>query len=173
MRIKLSVGSKLATSMIVTIITFGSLAVFIVFQYVSKIAFNTAIILSLVILSAMMASILTIYLIIIYLFQPLKKIIKFSETIGMPNYGQKIDIMTGDEFEYLALKLNETSQRLFKNKQNIEKKIADRTNDLEKINKFMVGRELKMIELKKQLIESSGGDSKKELKKITWKLGLR
>jgi C4-dicarboxylate-specific signal transduction histidine kinase len=36
-------------------------------------------------------------------------------------------------------------------RENLEDKIKKRTSDLEKTNKFMVGRELKMMELKKEI----------------------
>ena len=46
----------------------------------------------------------------------------------------------------MSSKLNNTIK-------NIEKKIAERTTSLEKVNKFMTGRELKMVELKKKIID--------------------
>ena len=46
--------------------------------------------------------------------------------------------------------------QIFLNQQQIvEQKLLEKTNDLEKLNKLMVGREIKMIELKKELIDKS------------------
>jgi C4-dicarboxylate-specific signal transduction histidine kinase len=46
--------------------------------------------------------------------------------------------------------------QIFLNQQQItEQKLLEKTNDLEILNKLMVGRELKMIELKKQLADKS------------------
>lgn len=46
--------------------------------------------------------------------------------------------------------------QIFLNQQQIvEQKLLEKTNDLEKLNKLMVGREIKMIELKKELIDKT------------------
>ena len=41
--------------------------------------------------------------------------------------------------------------KLKENIEGVEQKVKDRTKELETLNKYMVGRELKMIELKKQI----------------------
>jgi len=51
-------------------------------------------------------------------------------------------------------KLQKALDNLEKEKSKTDKKIQERTEDLEKINKLMTGRELKMIEYKKILAET-------------------
>ena len=53
-------------------------------------------------------------------------------------------------------KLRKAMEELEKSKRNIEGQVARRVRQIARINKAMVGRELKMIELKKQLEELRG-----------------
>jgi C4-dicarboxylate-specific signal transduction histidine kinase len=108
-------------------------------------------ILGLFVFLAALVSVVVIFFIVGFFMRPLAKLRKFAEVVGTGDKIQKVDIKTGDELEVLGHSLNKMSDRLFKNRQNIEKKIKDRTKQLEKINKSMTGRELKMVELKKQI----------------------
>ena len=43
------------------------------------------------------------------------------------------------------------AEELEKSKRNIEKQVKKRTEETEKLNQFLIGRELKMIKLKNKL----------------------
>ncbi len=73
--------------------------------------------------------------------------------IGKGNLRHQIEIESKDEIGELAIAFNTMAKNLDKSRMGIEKKVAQRTAELEKLNKFMVGRELKMIELKKELLK--------------------
>lgn len=65
----------------------------------------------------------------------------------------KVDIDSSDEIGLFAIDFNKMTSTLKDSIENTEKKVKERTADLEKLNKFMTGRELKMIELKKKIEE--------------------
>lgn len=56
-----------------------------------------------------------------------------------------------DEIGQLAEAFNVMAAKLTKLYEGLEMKVKDRTKELEKDNKMMVGRELKMVELKKEI----------------------
>ncbi len=57
------------------------------------------------------------------------------------------------EFKKENQKSKKISKELNQVKSNIEKKIKERTEELQKLNNVMIGRELKIVELKKKIIE--------------------
>lgn len=63
----------------------------------------------------------------------------------------RIEINTNDEFEDLAHGFNAMAMALKESHENIEQRVVKRTEQLNQSNKKMIGRELKMIELKKQI----------------------
>ena len=67
------------------------------------------------------------------------------------SYDKNVKIKTNDELGELGKNFNQMTMSLKKSRSNIEKKVAERTADLEKLNKSMTGRELKMVELKKKI----------------------
>ncbi|MBI5613318.1 HAMP domain-containing protein [Candidatus Gottesmanbacteria bacterium] len=80
--------------------------------------------------------------------------------VGKGDLSQEVSIRANDEIGDMAQGFNAMLVQLRSYRDDMEKKITDRTNDLEKrtrevedINKLMVGREIKMIELKKKLSE--------------------
>jgi len=83
--------------------------------------------------------------------KPLAKLKEFSLSLSQGHLDQQIKITTGDELEDLAKVLNSMAKNLKTSRMDIEKKIKDRTAQLEKLNQAMVGRELKMVELKKKI----------------------
>jgi HAMP domain-containing protein len=66
------------------------------------------------------------------------------------NLNYKVMIDSNNEIGQLAKNFNQMSDKLQKSKIGIEEKIEERTGQLEKLNRSMIGRELKMIELKKK-----------------------
>lgn len=69
----------------------------------------------------------------------------------------KSDIRTAitshDEFEDLSHAFNHMAEELEGGRVNIEKKVAERTAELERMNRIMMNRESKMIELKEKVRE--------------------
>ncbi|MFC1756760.1 HAMP domain-containing protein [Patescibacteria group bacterium] len=85
--------------------------------------------------------------------RPLDKLTKGAGIIAKGDLGHEINTKSKDELGDLSRAFDKMTVSLKKSRVNIEKQIADRTARLEKINKTMVGRELKMIELKKEILE--------------------
>ena len=76
-----------------------------------------------------------------------------NELYSSGDLEQNLKITRKDEIGVLKEGFNEMVVDLKESKVNIENKVAERTADLEKLNKYMTGRELKMIELKKRIKE--------------------
>lgn len=85
--------------------------------------------------------------------KPINVLIQATKEIAGGNLKGKVEINTKDEIGELAISFNEMADQLQESKKDIESKVAERTAELEKTNKYMVGRELKMIELKKRVAE--------------------
>jgi len=96
-----------------------------------------------------------------------RPIIKLTETaykIGKGNLDTKIEIKLNDEIGELASTFNKMAQNLKIQKENLEDKVVERTKELEtrvgelqRFKKIVVGRELKMVELKKKIKELEDG----------------
>lgn len=82
---------------------------------------------------------------------PINELKSTVEQIVSKNVYKKVDIRSNDEIGDLAKIFNHMNDNLRAERINLEKKVASRTKELETLNKYMVGRELKMIELKKQI----------------------
>ena len=88
----------------------------------------------------------------------LKKFITVSKQVSSGNLDVKLDINSKDEIGFLAKNFNAMIFSLKKSRIDIEKKVLERTKDLENINKYMAGREIKMIELKEKIKKLEKGD---------------
>jgi C4-dicarboxylate-specific signal transduction histidine kinase len=93
--------------------------------------------------------------------KPLDLFAKASEDIAVGNFKKIEDLNTGDEFEDLGKAFNKMSSGLKEASEEMEKKVQKRTSDLEQVNTAMVGRELKMIELKKEISDLKVKEDKK------------
>ena len=85
--------------------------------------------------------------------EPLIQLKQATEKISRGHLDVPIEIKSKDELGELATSFNEMVASLKESKSDIEKKINKRTKGLKKLNQYMVGRELKMIELKKEISE--------------------
>jgi methyl-accepting chemotaxis protein len=112
--------------------------------------------------SKMVAGVVVVLIIIIVLLGILipymltKRIILLKEIsmeIAKGNLGKRAETGSNDEIGQLAIAFNEMTDKLQQSLSGIEKKVEERTAELEKTNKFMVDRELKMVELKKRITE--------------------
>jgi methyl-accepting chemotaxis protein len=122
----------------------------------SDIAFSSAVasaIRQLLIISGSLLFLLLIILLLINFFviRKIKKLTKVTKKIKEGEVDDRVEIESKDEIGELGESFNEMVSQLQESKNNIEKKVQERTADLEKMNSFMVGRELKMIELKKRI----------------------
>lgn len=106
--------------------------------------------------------------------KPIYKITEGVREIGKGNFNVKVDVVSHDElgelvnvFNQMAAKISQNqtelaqyNEELAEYNKDLEKKVSERTikyeeknNELNKMNSFMVGRELKMVELKKEIDE--------------------
>jgi C4-dicarboxylate-specific signal transduction histidine kinase len=116
-------------------------------QLSSGIAFT----LSLIALVAMALIALIIYLLISAFLQPLIKL-RQSITAFDSGTNQQIEVVdTNDEIGDLSRSFAQMTEHLREAISHTESKVKRRTAELRKTNQYMIGRELKMIELKKRL----------------------
>jgi len=87
------------------------------------------------------------------LLKPLSQFQKVANDVIGGNLNAKIEIKSKDEVGQFAANFNKMTATLRGSLENTESKVSERTADLEKLNKYMTGRELKMIELKKRVAE--------------------
>lgn len=92
------------------------------------------------------------------MFAPLQALQTEVQKINAGNYDVRVDVNSGDELAEVGKAFNEMGEKLRVSYRGLEAKVAEKTQilnekvaDLEKLNKLMVGRELKMMELKKEL----------------------
>ena len=100
------------------------------------------------------------FLVRFLLLKPINQIRKVTRELGQGNLDRRVVIGNKDEVGELAGSFNDMAGKLKESRENLEDKIKKRTADLEKTNKFMVGRELKMIELKKELAALKSANKK-------------
>jgi C4-dicarboxylate-specific signal transduction histidine kinase len=117
-------------------------------------AFSIALTLSMFVLAAALSAFILIYILIGQILKPLKNLKETAEEISRGDYRESTTYKTGDELEDLSKIFNKMTRKLIEHKDDTERKIKERTQQLEKLNKFMVGRELKMIKLKKEIKEN-------------------
>jgi HAMP domain-containing protein len=86
---------------------------------------------------------------------PLDKLNEGAEILGSGELDYRIELKSGDEIEDLANSLNLMADRIQESQLTLEKRVRERTvalkekvDELEKFNMDMVGREMRMIELK-------------------------
>jgi len=122
----------------------------------------------LVVLVTLIGSIIAMILLMrIVIIKPLKKVTHGLEQVKKGELNVKIDIRAKDEFGDIAEIFNTMTEDLEKSRKTLEEysktleqKVGERTaqlnsklNELERMNKLMVDRELKMVELKKEIEE--------------------
>ena len=105
-----------------------------------------------ILLAAVLAAVLIYWLVRRFL-KPLSQLKETVEEISAGNLDKDININTKDEIGDLSHSFGNMLKALKSSKENIEKKVQQRTAQLEKMNKSMIGRELKMVDLKKEINE--------------------
>lgn len=99
-----------------------------------------------------------LYILYFSLIRPLGKLKEATKKIATGDLDQKLEIRSRDEVGDLSAGFNQMAADLKESRANIEQKVADRTDELQKLNKFMTGREIKMIELKDRVKELEDQD---------------
>lgn len=104
-----------------------------------------------------------LYLLFYFLIiKPISVMQKAIYQVGMGDYSQQIQVKSNDEIGELSKSYNLMTSWLKQSTVDIEAKIEKRTKELERLNGFMVDRELKMIELKKQIKDLKASDANKK-----------
>jgi hypothetical protein len=97
---------------------------------------------------------------LVYLTSTLKELETFA--VELPKGGERAVFITGSldrEVVNLSQSLNEASEKMYGSKSELEKsqeEMAKRVNELEKFFELTVNREVKMVELKKELKKYKG-----------------
>ncbi len=103
-----------------------------------------------VVFAAIFAGVI-ISLLITRLSRPLSDLTQAAEDISAGNLKTRVEIRSEDEIGKLAEAFNEMINQLVSSREHVEEQVKERTEELEKLNQSMVGRELKMVELKKEI----------------------
>ncbi len=151
-------------SRVVFVSKVSDLPFYIVADRSARVSTNTALDISLVVaFCAIFAAILCLFLIrfaINKFIRPMRQIIDVFDAFSRGDLSQRILIDSDDEVGDLVKKFNKMADILEKRLGDVEADIYKRTVQLEKLNKSLVGRELKMIDLKGELANLK--DNKKE-----------
>ncbi|MDE2588362.1 MAG: HAMP domain-containing protein [Patescibacteria group bacterium] len=146
---------------------------FLVTRTPVKIAFapavNSAIIIAGLLLPIIIVVNAILLLFILELLRPILLIGQVAEDIAKGNLTKRVPHTGNDEIGWLADSFNRMADTLQELYEGLEKKVLDKTKELsekmedaEAMNSFMIKRELKLIELKKQIAELKQQISEKE-----------
>ena len=86
-----------------------------------------------------------------FILKPVSILSHVTKEITKGNFGQQVLTRSTTEIGDLTNNFNKMATKLKESILDTEQKVAERTAELEKLNHFMTGREIKMIELKQQL----------------------
>jgi C4-dicarboxylate-specific signal transduction histidine kinase len=118
-------------------------------QSVSRVAYLIA---GFVVMAAFSATVL-LWVVISRSLRPLYSFQKASVKVGKGDYDVSLNENSSSEFRELSMAFNKMARNIRKSHRETEEKIRERTKDLEKMNKLMIGREMKMVEFKKRIQE--------------------
>jgi len=83
--------------------------------------------------------------------RPIVALEKGAKEITAGDLTKRVEVDTDDEIGELSKSFNEMAAKVQASTQSLEEKIQERTGELQKLNRYFVGRELKMVELKKEI----------------------
>lgn len=106
-------------------------------------------------------SVIIYIMVSVFVLKPVLSLKKATNEIANGNLDQILTIESDDELGALARSFNKMAAELKESTENIETKIAERTKELEKLNSFMIGREIAMIDLKKRIKDLETKDANK------------
>jgi C4-dicarboxylate-specific signal transduction histidine kinase len=136
---------------------------------ISNRAIKPAILIASIQICGTFIAIIIMYFLITKFLYPLTKLQSIAENISNEKFDQTLPFTTNDETNQLGNALVSMSSKLKKSYDTLNENVASKTvelqhkmEDLEKANSQMVGRELRMIELKKQIeeLEKKLGENK-------------
>jgi HAMP domain-containing protein len=116
----------------------------------------------------------SLYFLVSFFIKPIKSLLEGVQEISKGNLDYKVKVSTKDEigdlagaFGQMTIDLKRSKKELEEYNAKLEQQVADRTNDLsqkmselERMNKTMIDRELKMVELKKKISYLEGATPK-------------
>jgi len=117
------------------------------------VAYDIALGISVMVLLSIIVVAILIYIMISNFLEPLTRLRKSIQQFGQGDVANIESIDTKDEVGDLSRAFIELSEKLQKAVNETERKVRLRTKELSKVNRYMIGRELKMIELKKSLAD--------------------
>ena len=82
---------------------------------------------------------------------PLKHLLVSLKNVSEGLKNQKIKVESGYEVSEISKAFNSMTEKIDSSQEHLEKQIMSRTKELEEVNTFLIGRELRMIELKKEI----------------------
>ncbi|MBI5044630.1 MAG: HAMP domain-containing protein [Candidatus Levybacteria bacterium] len=112
-----------------------------------------------------MAAIAVLFVLQKVFIKPVINLTNSAQALSKGDFSKRIDVTSRDEIGMLGTSFNEMMTKLKDYQESLEQKVTERTKQLEdaqvlqvkqleeteRINKLLVGRELKMVELKKQI----------------------
>ncbi len=145
------------TDNIITIAQLGSLPFFVIAEVSStelnQLAQGSANTISIIVIISAFLALVLIYLITQRLLKPIAEVTNKMAGLVITNEYSPIVTTSKDEIGQLATAFNKMLEEINKSKHDTEYQVAERTQDLQKLNKFMIGRELKMVALKKEIVK--------------------
>lgn len=84
---------------------------------------------------------------------PIKDLLEVIRRRSGGNLSERVKVESRDEIGRLGREFNRMADKLEDYQKGLEEKVKQKTAGLEKTNKYLTGRELKMIELKKKIKE--------------------
>lgn len=123
-------------------------------------AYVIAVVITLILVTVIFFGSLVNYFIIGKILHPIEDLRDAMSFVAKGDLEKKVEIASKDEIGDLAKSFNSMLGNLKESRDSIEKKVDERTKELSQLNEYMVGRELKMIELKKRL--NAGPKTKNE-----------
>ncbi len=105
------------------------------------------------VLGAAVLAFIFIFLFVGGFLRPLKRLNETVKKTTKGDLSQRFEVKTTDEISDLGNNFNKLTISLQKSLTNVEKQVEDRTKKLENLNKLMVGRELKIREMKDKIKE--------------------
>ena len=82
---------------------------------------------------------------------PLRHLLVTLKNVAQGLKNQKINVESGYEVSEISRAFNLMTEKIDSAQEHLEKQIVSRTKELEEVNTFLIGRELRMIELKKEI----------------------
>lgn len=82
---------------------------------------------------------------------PLRELTKAAEQVTIGKLDVEVAVHSQDELGILSTTFNAMVRSIKEAQSNLEGKVKQRTAELKRTNKLMIGRELKMVELKKEI----------------------